>query len=247
MCLIALNFRPGSDPPILLAANREELYDRRALPPHVQPGRPRVMCGIDKAAGGTWLGVNEFGLLIAVTNRPKSRLRDDLRSRGLLCRELLNCSTCSEAIEQASHELASDRYAGANLLVVSEHEADVIEAGDRLQIHRLEAGLHLLANGDLNDAADRRLRRARAELSDHGDSADSFLETASAVCSLAEGPSPIVLRMDDRGTVSSSLIALTISPQRSRYLHAHGPPDRVPYLDHSTKLRKVFRGWLDAE
>jgi uncharacterized protein with NRDE domain len=241
VCLIALNFCPGSDAPILLAANREEAFDRLALPPHVQPGRPRVICGIDKVAGGTWLGVNEFGLLVAVTNRPKSRLRAGLRSRGLLCRELLNCSTARDAIDHATSELASGRYAGANVLAVSDQGAAVIHAGDQLQAQHLESGLHLLANGDLNDLTDKRLHRARCAFSDNADSVDDFLEAAAAICSLADGESPIVLRMDGRGTVSSSLIALTRDQQQSRYLHAEGPPDSVPYVDHSVTMRDVFR------
>jgi uncharacterized protein with NRDE domain len=240
MCLLAINFRPDSQTPILLAANREESYDRRALPPHIQLGCPRVICGIDKQAGGTWLGVNEFGLLVAVTNRRLNRGRAGVRSRGLLCRDLLNCQTATQAIDQAMSELAANRYAGVNVLGISNHEGGVIYAGNHLQSQRLESGLHVLTNGDLNDFTDERLRRAYTALSDHVASANTFLKAAATVCAISVGQSPIVIRMSGRGTVSSSLIALTQDRQQSRYLHAEGPPDESRYVDYSSALRDVF-------
>ena len=66
MCLLAIHFRTVQGAPLLAAANREEFFDRPALPPQlVHPGgesRQRAVCGIDARAGGTWLGVNASGL-----------------------------------------------------------------------------------------------------------------------------------------------------------------------------------------
>ena len=62
MCLLAVQYRLVPESPILVAANREEYFDRSSLTPSIQSGKPRILCGIDQKAGGTWLGVNQNGL-----------------------------------------------------------------------------------------------------------------------------------------------------------------------------------------
>ena len=69
MCMLAILYRVAKNTPILLAANREEEYVRPTQFPKIQSGTPRIVCGTDKVAGGTWLGVNQFGLVVTVTNR----------------------------------------------------------------------------------------------------------------------------------------------------------------------------------
>ena len=45
--------------------------------------------------------------------------------------------------------------------------------------------------------------------------------------------------LPDRGTVSSSVIALRGSLRDSVYRHAQGPPDRTPYRDCSHLLKEI--------
>jgi len=87
--VLAIQYKSAKDAPILVAHNREEQLDRPTQAPRIQSGRPRVVCGIDRKAGGTWLGVNQNGLLVAVANRRKTVVPAEPRSRGVLCRELL--------------------------------------------------------------------------------------------------------------------------------------------------------------
>ena len=117
MCIMAILYRSARDAPILVASNREEFYDRQSQPPRIQSGKPRVICGIDRRAGGTWLGVNQYGLLVAVTNRAKAILPPEPRSRGLLCRDLLSLRNATEAADHAARELATGNYAGASTSV----------------------------------------------------------------------------------------------------------------------------------
>jgi len=56
MCVTAILYRSARDAPILVASNREEFFDRLSQPPRIQSGKPRVICGIDRKSGGTWLG-----------------------------------------------------------------------------------------------------------------------------------------------------------------------------------------------
>jgi len=244
MCLLALQYRTIAEAPVLVAANREEYFDRPATAPGVQPGRPRVLCGLDARAGGTWLGVNEHGLVVGVTNRLRRDLPDKPRSRGLLCRELLACDGAARAAELASRELATGHYAGANYLCVDARSGVVIEAGDELRTTNLSPGLHLLTNGDLNDREDARQFYVRQLfVTRFPSTAEAFLARAKEICSQGrdeETGLTVILRGEDRGTVSSTLIALAREPKASVYRHAAGPPDRTPYVDYSEQLQTLF-------
>src|SRR5262245_46629990 len=92
MFLLGIAFRQFDDWPILVLANREEFYSRPTAGLRLVPrdGQfPAWMGGTDLLAGGTWLGVNEFGLLVAVTNRRKHSPPANPPSRGQLCRSLM--------------------------------------------------------------------------------------------------------------------------------------------------------------
>ena len=54
MCLLALFFRVVEDAPVVVGANREEIYRRGGEPPRILDGPVRALAGIDPAAGGTW-------------------------------------------------------------------------------------------------------------------------------------------------------------------------------------------------
>src|SRR4030095_13323027 len=101
MCLLAVQYKSVPEAPILVAANREEAYDRPSLVPSIQPGKPRVLAGIDAKAGGTWLGVNQNGLFVGACNRPKLMPPVSARSRGLLCRDLLRANSARHAVDIA--------------------------------------------------------------------------------------------------------------------------------------------------
>jgi len=244
MCLLAVYFRLLPGAPVLIAANREEAYDRPTVGPAIRPGHPAVLCGFDARAGGTWLGVNRYGLVVAVTNRPKSTLPAAPRSRGLLCRDLLQLPAAEAAAERAVIELRSGQYAGANYVCVDRQQGWAVCGGERIERIELRPGLHLLTNGDLDDAADPRQRLARRLFEQQSlATAEDFIERAAIVC--AQGPAApegvsIVLRSERGGTVSSTLIALTDDPSLAIYRYAPGAPDRTAYYDYSSELRRLL-------
>ncbi len=244
MCIMAFLYRTAKNTPILVAANREEMYDRPSQPPRIQSGTPRVICGVDRKAGGTWLGVNQFGMFATVTNRRKSNPPAEPRSRGLLCRELLDCRTAREAVLVAADELATGAYGGANYLVADAEYAGVVYGGNRVDIVDLEPGLHVLTNGNVDDPRDERHEYVRRMLTLHTlDSSVTFLAVASRVFSRksdAHGRRGAVITGGDRGTVSSALLALADKMQHSTLQYAPGPPHETAYDDLSALLRQVL-------
>jgi uncharacterized protein with NRDE domain len=244
MCVLAIQYKNARDAAILVAANREEFRDRPTQAPRIQSGRPRLICGIDRKAGGTWFGVNQHELVAAVANRPKTVVPQEPRSRGLLCREMLNFETASKAVHHAVKELESDRYAGANFLCADAKNAFVIHGGDAVEVVELSPGLHVLSQNDVDDLTNERQELVRRLLTlQRLDSAVAFLAVASRTFSRkpdAAGRRGVVLLGPDYGTVSSTLIALTKKPNNAVYHYAPGPPSDCGYDDLSALLRQVL-------
>ena len=244
MGILALQYQSASDSPILLALNRDEQLIRPSQPPRIQSGRPRVVCGIDRKAGGTWAGVNQHGLFVAVLNCPKRNVPLDVRSRGLLCKELLSCRTAEEAIEKAVQELSTNCYAGGNYLCVDRQSGGVVYGGDEIETEMLWPGLHLLSSKKMNDYYDQRQEFVRRQLTlQRLDSSVSFLAIASKTFSKRPdetGKRGVVVLEKDYGTVSSMLLSLTERTQKSIMQFAAGPPCDKPYEDTSALLRQVL-------
>jgi uncharacterized protein with NRDE domain len=244
VCLLALYFRAVEDAPVVVGANREEFYNRPGEPPQILPGPHRAVGGRDPLAGGTWLGVNERGLLAAVTNRRKDTVPERPRSRGLLVRDLLGCASAADAVALATRELDAGRYAGCNVLCADRERAVVLHAGDWLRVQPLPPGLHVMANGDINAHNEPRVAYAAWWLGQHAcATAEDALGALRQLCGQAgNGAPPVCLRDKDHGTVSSTLVALRASLADTTYLHAQGPPDGTPYEDYSRLLREIAPG-----
>lgn len=241
MCLLALMYRVVEDAPLIVGANREELYSRGGEPPQILDGPCPAVGGRDPVGGGTWLAVNARGVLVAVTNRPKSELPAQPRSRGLLARDLLTCDSAKAAADLAARELGQGYYAGCNIVCADADSVLAIHASDWLRIRPLPPGIHGLTNHDVNDASDRRLGHALWWLHER-----QYACAAHCIAALKElcgqtgnGDPPICIRKEDRGTVSSSIVVLRRPLEQSVFLHAQGPPDRTPYQNCSELLRQI--------
>ena len=244
MCLLAVQYRLVPESPILVASNREEYFDRSCLPPAIQSGKPRVLCGIDQRTGGSWLGVNQSGLLVAICNRTTSRPLFGQRSRGLLGLDLMRCSSSRKAVDKALAELERTRYEGCNIVLADAKEGYVIHADEEVDVAEMQQGLNIIGARDLNDPRDQRVAMARRLLTLQTlDSPVKFLAVASKVFSRGpsgDGRPSMVLRGNEHGTVSSSWIALGVKPRDAIYQCSSGPPDTSRYEDYSPLLRDIL-------
>ena len=148
MCTLALYFHMVERCPVIVAANRDEHYDRPSAPPDVWSTVPKILAGKDLLAGGTWLGVNEHGLLVGILNRRATSEPDPLphsRSRGLLCLDLLKLKSAADACAFVSrHEEA---YQPFTIIFADPNEAWLAyNARRQIEAHRLKEGLHVYSS-----------------------------------------------------------------------------------------------------
>jgi uncharacterized protein with NRDE domain len=116
MCLILLALDTHPDYALVLAANRDEFYDRPTAPAAFWDDAPGVLAGRDLRAGGTWLGIDRRGRVAAVTNyRQGTREAAAARSRGHLVSDYLT-ATMDGAAHMARVERDAGLYNGFNLL-----------------------------------------------------------------------------------------------------------------------------------
>src|SRR4051812_22050566 len=142
--------RVHPDAPLIVGANRDELLERPAIPMSVlRESNPRILGGRDELAGGTWLAVNEFGVVAGLTNRPTGGQRDpSKRTRGELPLALAGHRSAAAAVEAfASHYRPSD-FNPSWLLVGDREGAFGIDmTGDGAPVVTpMAPGVHVLEN-----------------------------------------------------------------------------------------------------
>jgi uncharacterized protein with NRDE domain len=167
MCLILLSFKQHSRYPFILAANRDEFYDRPSAPVAFWDDAPNILAGRDIKAGGTWLGITRKCRIAAVTNyRDPASIKDGAPSRGWLVRDYL-CGTEEPATYLESVALRADRYNAFNLIAGDASSLYYFSNRDflnRERIMELTPGLYGLSN-HLLDTSWTKVERGKSALS----------------------------------------------------------------------------------
>ena len=243
MCLCVLLHQKVPGYPVVMAANREEVYERPSRPPAWTGPEPGAFAGRDALAGGTWQGVNPYGLMVAVTNRVSGGLDPQRRSRGLLCMDVLRHRSARRALDWALDHLRDEPYNPHNLLIVDARHAFALYYQDGPRVTELQPGLHVLSDTDVNDPDHPRVERVKDAL--EGQTWTDWAATRAGLEELMADHAPgrpaaqqLCRHGELAGTVSSSLIALgTDGLQAAHFLFAPGPPCANPCQDLSPLLR----------
>ncbi|MGH7092181.1 MAG: NRDE family protein [Stellaceae bacterium] len=246
MCTLVILRRPEHDWPVIIAANRDEMVARAALPPGRHwPDREEVVAGMDLLAEGSWLGVNDWGVAAAVLNRHGSLgPAAGLRSRGELVLEALDHADAVAAAAALS-QLDPAAYRTFNLIVADNRDAFWLRhAGNGpIEAHPLKDGLSLIAAGDLDESETRRLALARPRFeaapppdpdSDDWAAWQALLGDPSRPPGEPENTALRFVTADGFGTVSSALIALPgleRDDRKLRFRHAAWLPEPAPWQD----------------
>ena len=248
MCLLAIMHRIHPEAALIVAANRDEALSRQAIAMTVlQEQGPRILGGRDLLAGGTWLAINEHGVLAGLTNRPSRGAATGLRSRGELPLALATHPTAAAAVTAFSEQFSPADFAPGWLLVGDRNDLFSLDmtGGNRPEVKPLAAGSHVLENrppGTRSAKVEQTTAALRASLSLGGQALQEHLGKMLGDHTVPPGagvPAPgettpregrqqtACVHAGPYGT-RSALIALVGEQPRPRLWSADGPPCRAP-------------------
>ena len=241
MCTLVFAWQLFDEAPLAVAANRDEANGRPAEPPTLYREEPRVVAPRDGRAGGMWIGYNEHGLFVGITNRWVDREGD--RSRGQLVADCLEYGSTTAAVDHVEQAVDRESYAGFNLVLADSDRAVLLEFDGTLSVTAFDPGVHVVVNvgadGSYFEPAARpavgrqqaaNADRLRAALQpDANETVDEWLDRAGEALGTHEYG--VCVHGDGFGTRSASLICLEAvdGELHDRYWFAGGPPCRTPF------------------
>ncbi len=145
MCLLLISYETHPKYKLIIAANRDEFYNRPSEPAKFWNDFPSLLAGKDLQAGGTWLGITKNGRFAAITNyRDMNNLKNIAPSRGELVKNFL---TGNDSPNIFSEKLfaSAEAYNGYNLLFSDMNEFYYFSNQTKKQIE-LVPGIYGLSN-----------------------------------------------------------------------------------------------------
>jgi len=225
MCSIILRINESGTS---IAANRDEILRRPWQPPAAHwPAYPGIIAGRDETAGGTWLGMNQHGVMAAILNRHGTLgPAAGKTSRGELPLLALQHQT-AEAAAQALSTINAAAYRSFNLVIADHSSAWLLQGreAETPALQKLGAKTWMITSGEPNDLLLPRIARHLPKFQ-----GAAFAEWATLLADNT-GPWTSALNIPPQngfGTVCASLITLpTAGP--ATWLFAPGPPDQAPF------------------
>ena len=242
MCSIVILRQSDNEWPLIIGANRDEMENRKCLPPgrHWED-RPHIFGGKDLEAGGTWLGINDDGVVAAIMNRIDSLgSMENKRTRGELVLEALDHSDASESLN-ALIEIEKDSYRGFNMFIADNLNAYWIKSDENssfIEYFNIPDGLSIITAHDRNDFSSGRIKNYLSKFSlatapqpskDEWQDWETLL--GSTYCPDNEPLSAMCVKTDiGFQTVSSCLLAIPgfqskLEFKKPIFRHANGSPD----------------------
>jgi len=149
MCLILFAYKQHPTYKLIIAANRDEFYERPTASLDWWEEYPNMLAGRDLKRGGAWFGISKEGKFAAVSNyREFPRTKKYTSSRGSLVKNyLVNDTTAKDYIELLRSE--SSQYEGFNLLFGNQEEIHYY-SNKGAESANLDVGIYGLSNHLLN-------------------------------------------------------------------------------------------------
>ena len=238
MCTLALYHQIIPGFPIVVAANRDEHYDRPSAAPAFVGDDPLILAGVDLRAGGTWLGVNHYGLLIGILNRrsdTSTANNINVRSRGLLCLDVLRLSSTKQ-VRIALCNVDPGQYLPFTLVCADRSDAvSCSNVGKKISIKGLAQGLHVFSSSSEVGVQSTKRDRALQLFAELCQKSPDELDPAKHVSGLgvvlsdhtdsnANPRDAICVHGEVSGTVSSSIIFYSDRARQMQSFYCAGPP-----------------------
>lgn len=224
MCIIAFQYQDHPKYKLIVAANRDEFYQRPTAPAHFWQEEPHILAGRDLQQGGTWLGVNKTGRFVAITNYRDPKLAEyGEYSRGNIATDFLKSTrTSQEFIEELTNN--KDKYGPFNIIAFDGQS--FLHYNNYLnETTVVEAGVHCLCNATLDTPWPKvttltqnftnlmkyqnfELERLFQLLLDRTIAQDEQLPSTGVSLSLERELSSIFVKRDDYGTRCSTVVLI---------------------------------------
>ncbi len=150
MCLITFAWKTHAQFPLLLAANRDEWFERDAQPAQWWEDCATTFGGRDLQAGGTWLAASKDGRFAAITNFREDREKPkSAPSRGGLVSDFLVFDDSPEDYAKSVAERC-DQYLGFSLLLGDANSLWLVSNRDDASPRALSPGVYALSNAQLD-------------------------------------------------------------------------------------------------
>ena len=148
MCTLIILNEQRVDYPLIVAANRDELYARKSRPPEThQIGGKTVITPLDEEKGGTWMGVAQDGWFVGITNQDDGKHDEHLSSRGKVVLAILNAGNHSAAARILAG-LDPERFNPFNLIFGKPGAMFLtrVMTGHDIEMEPLPKGINVISN-----------------------------------------------------------------------------------------------------
>jgi len=244
MCTLIALWRRVPTYDLVVGMNRDESATRPADAPAFLGGNPPIVAPRDRKAGGSWIGVNGEGLVVALSNR-RGPPSSGPRSRGLLVLEALGKSTPVAVEILLQQKTEEQSYNPWNLMALNRDDLRFLTYDGAISMTRGHEGLNVLTNEGANVVTDSKTVAVQNLLAKAptGSIHDTVRTMQSALRTHGAGSNPaLCVHRQGGGTVSSILIALNnADPSEDVLLYADGPPCSTPFRDYGEAIRRLSR------
>lgn len=220
MCTLIIYRNASHTWPCIIATNRDELINRTFITPGVHwKSSPNIFAGKDKKAGGSWLGINNNGMCVAILNRKSNGKKIISKiSRGEIVLKALAKNNSKESLHELS-KLKIHNFEPFNLIIADKNQAYWVKHEDYAQliVKKIPFGLSIIDAHDLNDLTSlrikynlKKIKKAKTPDPDN----NNWKEWIDLLCSEEyygeQNNSAINLNLSSErfGTVCSSIIAI---------------------------------------
>lgn len=229
MCTIV--FAHGVFEGFALASNRDESYGRGFSPPSVTKHADGwYIAPRDDREGGTWVGYNDAGVVVTLSNLPV--YDDETRSRGKLCGDLLRVSSVDEARSLLRETYERHDYEGFNVVVGSSEACFVGVNDGELRVVEPDEGLDVVTNSAYDNPG-KKASAVAAELPppEGYTTQEEWLDETRTV--LSSHDPEVCVHDESRGTTSSSLVSVYGNPEEASFRFADGHPCESSYVEYA--------------
>ncbi len=145
MCLIFISINNHPTYKLIIAANRDEFYNRKTAAADFWEDKPQILGGRDLEASGTWMAMTKTGRIGMITNyRDPQNINPFAPSRGELVSNYLENGVQGLSYLNSIESKAKE-YNGFNFIVGTQDELWYL-SNYKNGIDKLEPGLYGLSN-----------------------------------------------------------------------------------------------------